>query len=79
MCDPRHEWQSYRVAVSLAALGSHPYDARRFFNHRRIMLSTIRGKSKSWVVKALLGILVVAFAAWGIGDILAQRGLTGRG
>lgn len=40
------------------------------------MLSTIRGKSKSWVVKALLGILVVAFAAWGIGDIFAQRGLT---
>ncbi len=40
------------------------------------MLSTIRGKSKSWIVKGLLGILVVAFAAWGIGDIFAQRGLT---
>ena len=57
-------------------MGSHPYDARRFFNDRRIMLSTIRGKSKSWIVKGLLGILVIAFAAWGIGDIFAQRGLT---
>jgi peptidyl-prolyl cis-trans isomerase D len=57
-------------------VGSHPYDARRFFNDRRNMLSTIRGKSKSWIVKGLLGILVVAFAAWGIGDIFAQRGLT---
>src|SRR5688572_5692554 len=57
-------------------MGSHPYDARRFFNDRRIMLSTIRGKAKSWIVKVLFGVLILAFAAWGIGDIFAQRGLT---
>ncbi|HWA49779.1 MAG TPA: SurA N-terminal domain-containing protein [Dongiaceae bacterium] len=40
------------------------------------MLSTIRGKAKSWIVKVLFGILILAFAAWGIGDIFSQRGLT---
>jgi peptidyl-prolyl cis-trans isomerase D len=63
-------------AATLAAVGSHPYDARRFFNDRRIMLSTIRGKAKSWIVKVLFGVLILAFAAWGIGDIFSQRGLT---
>src|SRR5262245_32593964 len=39
------------------------------------MLTTIRGKAKSWIVKVLFGFLIVAFAAWGIGDIFANRGL----
>lgn len=40
------------------------------------MLSTIRGKAKSWIVKVLFGFLILAFAAWGIGDIFARRGVT---
>ena len=40
------------------------------------MLTTIRGKAKSWIVKILFGFLIVAFAAWGIGDIFARRGLS---
>jgi peptidyl-prolyl cis-trans isomerase D len=40
------------------------------------MLTTIRGKAKSWIVKVLFGFLIIAFAAWGIGDIFAQRDLS---
>ena len=40
------------------------------------MLTTIRKGSKSWFVYGLFGILIVAFAAWGIGDIFANRGLS---
>jgi peptidyl-prolyl cis-trans isomerase D len=40
------------------------------------MLSTIRGKAKSWVVKILFAFLILAFAAWGIGDIFARRDLS---
>lgn len=40
------------------------------------MLTTIRKGSKSWLVYGLFGILIVAFAAWGIGDIFTSRGLT---
>ncbi len=40
------------------------------------MLSTIRGKAKSWIVKVLFGFLILAFAAWGIGDIFATRNLS---
>lgn len=40
------------------------------------MLTTIRRGSKSWFVYGLFGILIVAFAAWGIGDIFATRGLS---
>jgi peptidyl-prolyl cis-trans isomerase D len=40
------------------------------------MLTSIRGKAKSWIVKVLFGFLIIAFAAWGIGDIFANRGLT---
>jgi len=40
------------------------------------MLTSIRGQAKSWIVKILFGFLIVAFAAWGIGDIFANRGLT---
>jgi peptidyl-prolyl cis-trans isomerase D len=39
------------------------------------MLTSIRGKAKSWIVKVLFGFLIVAFAAWGIGDIFATHGL----
>jgi peptidyl-prolyl cis-trans isomerase D len=58
----------------LAPPGSHPYDARRFFIDRGIMLTTIRGKAKSWIVKVLFGFLILAFGAWGIGDIFTNRG-----
>jgi peptidyl-prolyl cis-trans isomerase D len=57
-------------------MGVHPYDARRFFNDWGIMLTSIRGKAKSWIVKVLFGFLIIAFAAWGIGDIFANRGLS---
>lgn len=40
------------------------------------MLTTIRGKARSWIVKVLFGFLIIAFAAWGIGDIFANRGLS---
>ena len=40
------------------------------------MLTTIRKGSKSWLVYGLFGILIVAFAAWGIGDIFANRGVS---
>ncbi|HEX6120526.1 MAG TPA: peptidyl-prolyl cis-trans isomerase, partial [Dongiaceae bacterium] len=45
------------------------------FNDWGIMLTSIRGKAKSWIVKVLFGFLIVAFAAWGIGDIFATHGL----
>jgi peptidyl-prolyl cis-trans isomerase D len=54
----------------------HLYDPRRFFNDWGNMLTTIRKGSKSWLVYGLFGILIVAFAAWGIGDIFANRGLS---
>lgn len=40
------------------------------------MLTSIRGKAKSWIVKVLFGFLIIAFAAWGIGDIFARRDLS---
>ncbi|WP_119303347.1 peptidylprolyl isomerase [Dongia deserti] len=40
------------------------------------MLTSIRGKAKSWIFKILFGILIIAFAAWGIGDIFARRDLS---
>ncbi len=40
------------------------------------MLTAIRSKSRSWLVYGLFAILIIAFAAWGIGDIFANRGLT---
>ena len=40
------------------------------------MLTSIRKGSKSWLVYGLFGILIVAFAAWGIGDIFSNRGLS---
>ncbi len=33
------------------------------------MLNTMRRYARSWVVKVLLGVLVVSFAVWGIGDV----------
>ncbi|MGI9488692.1 MAG: SurA N-terminal domain-containing protein, partial [Geminicoccaceae bacterium] len=33
------------------------------------MLTALRKQAKSWVVKALLILLVMSFAIWGIGDI----------
>jgi len=57
-------------------VGVHPYDARRFFNDWGTMLTTIRKGSKSWLVYGLFAILIVAFAAWGIGDIFRSGGVS---
>ncbi len=39
------------------------------------MLDALRSKASSWVVKAFLGLLIVSFAVWGIGDVfLGPRG-----
>ncbi len=39
------------------------------------MLDALRSKASSWVVKAFLGLLILSFAVWGIGDIfLGPRG-----
>jgi len=34
------------------------------------MLSSLRQSAGSWVIKVLLGLLIVSFAVWGIGDII---------
>ena len=33
------------------------------------MLNALRNSAGTWVVKVFLGLLVLSFAAWGIGDI----------
>ncbi|MBL8710164.1 MAG: peptidyl-prolyl cis-trans isomerase [Rhodospirillaceae bacterium] len=33
------------------------------------MLSSIRKQTRSWLMKALFGLLIAAFAVWGIGDV----------
>ena len=38
------------------------------------MLETLRKGTGSWMVKILLGLLVLSFAAWGIGDIFTGGG-----
>ena len=38
------------------------------------MLQAIRGQIGSWVVKILFAFLVIAFAAWGVGDIFRDQG-----
>lgn len=39
------------------------------------MLDALRSRASSWVVKAFLGLLILSFAIWGIGDIfLGPRG-----
>jgi peptidyl-prolyl cis-trans isomerase D len=40
------------------------------------MLETLRKGTGSWLVKGLLGLLVLSFAAWGIGDIFTGGGDT---
>ena len=40
------------------------------------MLNTMRRYARSWVVKALLGVLVVSFAVWGIGDVFRAGSTT---
>jgi peptidyl-prolyl cis-trans isomerase D len=40
------------------------------------MLETLRKGTGSWMVKILLGLLVLSFAAWGIGDIFTGGGDT---
>jgi peptidyl-prolyl cis-trans isomerase D len=38
------------------------------------MLTALRSKASSWVVKALLTVLLLSFAVWGVGDFLRQAG-----
>lgn len=38
------------------------------------MLTALRSKASSWVVKALLFLLVASFAVWGVGDFLREAG-----
>ena len=38
------------------------------------MLTALRSKATSWVVKALLTVLMLSFAVWGVGDFLRQAG-----
>ena len=38
------------------------------------MLQAIRGQIGSWIVKILFAFLVIAFAAWGVGDIFRDQG-----
>src|SRR5262245_21545324 len=38
------------------------------------MLTALRSKASSWVVKILLGMLVISFAIWGVNDFLRQAG-----
>ncbi|MEO1505295.1 MAG: SurA N-terminal domain-containing protein, partial [Pseudomonadota bacterium] len=37
------------------------------------MLELLRSAVKSWVAKLLLGLLVLSFAAWGVGDMFSGR------
>jgi peptidyl-prolyl cis-trans isomerase D len=41
------------------------------------MLNSMRQYATSWVVKVLLGLLIVSFAVWGIGDVLRSPGTGG--
>ncbi len=38
------------------------------------MLQVLRDKSSSWVIKILLGLLIIAFAIWGINDVFLGEG-----
>ena len=40
------------------------------------MLQWIRQGAGSWIVKGFLGVLIVSFAVWGIGDIFSGRSVT---
>ena len=41
------------------------------------MLDSIRRGASSWIIKILLGLLILSFAVWGIGDYrFLQRGDT---
>ena len=37
------------------------------------MLQAMRGQAASWVVKIILGLLIIAFAAWGINDVFLNQ------
>ena len=38
------------------------------------MLRSLRQTTGSWVVKAFLGVVMLSFAVWGVGDILRGGG-----
>ena len=39
------------------------------------MLDSIRRGASSWIIKILLGLLILSFAVWGIGDIFVGGGV----
>ncbi len=38
------------------------------------MLESMRKAAGSWAAKGLMGLLVVAFAIWGVGDVVRNYG-----
>ena len=38
------------------------------------MLNAMRNQASSWMVKVLLGVLILSFAVWGIGDLFLGSG-----
>ena len=83
------ELVSIRQESVVAAHGGRFYDAARtiFYGTARtlsapprrtlgivtIMLEAIRKRSASIVVKGLMGLLILSFAVWGIGDVISGR------
>src|SRR3954471_18489585 len=55
------------VSLSFAAFESHLVAT---------MLQQLRRASKSWVASAVIGVLVLAFALWGVADIFRGGGDT---
>lgn len=51
------------------------YDSR-FFPTVKPMLQQLRAASKSWVASVIIGVLVLAFALWGVADIFRGGGDT---
>jgi len=63
---------SYRTPARLANAGGRLYLAAA--NGTACMISTFRAYLNTWVVRALFIVLVLAFATWGVGDVLRMAG-----
>ena len=63
-------------AESLAAPGPSPYHPQPLESWFEIMLQQLRSASKSWVASVIIGVLVLAFALWGVADIFRGGGDT---
>src|SRR5260221_4980481 len=59
----------------MPAVSRRPPALRRpFFRRYRHMLTALRSKASSWVIKILFLVLISSFGIWGIGDMLRQGG-----